>query len=190
MFVFDPHDRSNALPPHDPDYRSLAMKWQRCPPSLKEAFERAFTGGLVDPDKRVQATLWCSLFERLKDSVTTCDNCGVEMIVDAASLSDEPTACWRCGTTKGTSLAFVIQNKSGTRSTRLPVFAESKVRRAHVAETASDAERNELSGRGHEASREAEGLGFAERRSRHLGRHAPRRRQTAVGARTRDTAKC
>jgi serine/threonine protein kinase len=95
VFVFDPEDSSNQLP-SDPDYDTARERWNWCPAELKDMFTRAFTVGLMNPDRRVTEGEWQNLFARLQDRIVSCPGCRAENFTcDPAGR----VSCWHCGKT-------------------------------------------------------------------------------------------
>lgn len=92
VFVFDPENPANRLPP-DPDYSLARERWQYCPGDLQELFIRAFTDGLHDPNRRVTEGEWQNLFSAIKDRIVSCPACRAENFTGP----DGRTApCWHC----------------------------------------------------------------------------------------------
>jgi len=92
VFIFNPKDRSNALP-NDVEYTTAQKRWSYCPPSLQKLFTHAFTEGLQNPDKRVTEGEWCKLFLRLKDGAIDCPSCRAGNLWDAEASQ---LKCWHC----------------------------------------------------------------------------------------------
>lgn len=92
VFIFDPNNKRNQLP-KDPDYASIGIRWDYCPPSLKEMFIRAFTVGLVDPKRRITEGEWQREFLQLRDSIVPCPHCRAENFDEHVR---QGTACWHC----------------------------------------------------------------------------------------------
>ena len=91
VFIFDPENEENRPVPgfHDNAIRN----WGLYPGYLKALFERAFTEGLHQPERRVREGEWMEAFGRLRDGIWYC-TCGVENFLDTEV---EKTVCWRCG---------------------------------------------------------------------------------------------
>ena len=92
VFVFDPGNPANRLPP-DPDYATARERWEYCPPDLKETFIRVFTDGLQDPDRRVTEGEWQNLFSGIKDRIVICPRCRAE---NFALPDGTMPSCWHC----------------------------------------------------------------------------------------------
>lgn len=77
-----------------PGFHDNAIRnWGLYPGYLKALFERAFTEGLHQPERRVREGEWMEAFGRLRDGIWYC-TCGVENFLDTEV---EKTVCWRCG---------------------------------------------------------------------------------------------
>ena len=100
LFIFDPHDTSNAPVPgiHD---NALAF-WRIYPQFLRDLFTRAFTAGLRDPlHGRVRESEWRGAMVRLRDTIFYCPHCSLENFYDADALKargGRPGLCWSCAT--------------------------------------------------------------------------------------------
>ncbi|HLM57605.1 MAG TPA: hypothetical protein VK422_15975 [Pyrinomonadaceae bacterium] len=100
LFIFDPHDQSNAPVPgvHD---NALAF-WRIYPQSLRDLFTRAFTAGLRDPQHgRVRESEWRGASVRLRDAIFYCPHCSLENFYDGEALrarGGRPGLCWSCAT--------------------------------------------------------------------------------------------
>ena len=100
VFIFDPHDNSNAPVPgfHD---NALAF-WRIYPQFLRDFFTRAFTAGLRDPlHGRVRESEWRGAMVRLRDAIFYCPHCALENFYDADALKaggGRPGLCWSCAT--------------------------------------------------------------------------------------------
>jgi eukaryotic-like serine/threonine-protein kinase len=93
LFIFDPDDSSNAPVP---GYHNNALEfWGVYPQFLRDAFTKAFTVGLRDPDARVRETEWRGTTVRLRDAIVYCPMCGRENFVDP-DAQGSTIACWSC----------------------------------------------------------------------------------------------
>jgi serine/threonine protein kinase len=97
IFIFDPHDRSNAPVPgyHD---NALAI-WPIYPKFLRDLFTRAFTTGIADPlHGRVRESEWRAAMVRLRDAIAYCHHCAAENFYDREALaaSAAEPICWSC----------------------------------------------------------------------------------------------
>ena len=92
VFIFDPNDKSNALP-KDPDYEIASDRWKICPPALQSYFVRAFTNGRHCPEQRVTEGEWMKLFRQMKDRLIHCPKCRAENVWDP---SGPLSLCWNC----------------------------------------------------------------------------------------------
>jgi len=117
LFVFDPHDDSNA--PDPAIHASVLEYWSFYPRYIREDFVRAFTVGLVNPPQRVREGVWRSHLSRLLDSVVVC-KCGRENLTD----DGQPMRpCWSCRSEIPTPVRIsfgqrVLVLNAGTRVTR------------------------------------------------------------------------
>ncbi|HET7690624.1 MAG TPA: hypothetical protein VFK41_09610 [Nocardioidaceae bacterium] len=91
LFVFDPHDDSNA--PDPVIHGAVLQYWPMYPQFLRDDFTHAFTVGLRDPAGRVREGVWRSHLSRLLDGVVMCA-CGRENLTDDGVPL---RACWSCG---------------------------------------------------------------------------------------------
>jgi serine/threonine protein kinase len=98
LFIFDPHDHSNAPVPGQHDNAILA--WPIYPRFLRDLFTRAFTTGLHDSEHgRVREGEWRAAMIRLRDSILYCRACGAENFYDGDALrasGGAPSNCWAC----------------------------------------------------------------------------------------------
>jgi DNA-binding helix-hairpin-helix protein with protein kinase domain len=127
VFVFDPFNRSNALP-DDPDYATARERWEYCPPAIRETFIRAFTDGLDDPDRRVTEGEWQAVFSRVKDSIMTCPQCRAENFSDS---NQKIIRCWHCHKSLVSPPALLIHRPGN--ETRLALSLGTTIRRRHIA---------------------------------------------------------
>jgi eukaryotic-like serine/threonine-protein kinase len=80
LFIFDPHDSSNAPVP---GYHDGALRfWPIYPQFLRDLFTRAFTVGIRDPKQRVRETEWRQAMAALRDAIMPCPHCGAENFHD------------------------------------------------------------------------------------------------------------
>ena len=97
LFIFDPHDTSNAPVPGE-QINPLAL-WPIYPQFLRDLFTKAFTKGLQNPNMRVSEHEWKKSMVRLRDSIMYCGNCGRENFYDAHSIKQSGGKvgyCWGC----------------------------------------------------------------------------------------------
>ena len=80
VFVFDPKNRSNALP-DETGYRHVATHWSILPSQLRALFTKAFTTGLTRPNQRVTEIEWKQMFTQLISQRHVC-KCGAENFWD------------------------------------------------------------------------------------------------------------
>ena len=126
VFVFDPGDRSNALP-EDADYATARERWNYCPMDLKETFVRAFKDGIRDPDRRVTEGEWQSLFSRLRDTLMTCPSCRAE---NFSEPGQDTIVCWHCGTRLAAPPSLLIRRPGG--NSVLVLSLGTVIRRRHI----------------------------------------------------------
>jgi serine/threonine protein kinase len=105
LFIFDPHDPSNAAQPRAVDPTGEAgdnalAYWPIYPRFLRDLFVRAFTDGLHDPEHgRVREGEWRAALAQLRDWIVDCPSCTAECFYDTAALrarGGQPPNCWRC----------------------------------------------------------------------------------------------
>jgi serine/threonine protein kinase len=132
VFVFDPENPANALP-RDPDYATAKERWHYCPQELQETFIRAFTDGLVDPNRRVTEGEWQNLFSRIKDSIIVCPKCRGE---NFSGTNGERVKCWHCHTPLVSPPAIIIQRTGGDICLLLSLGAT--IRRRHIGQSSAN----------------------------------------------------
>jgi serine/threonine protein kinase len=96
VFIFDSNDRSNE--PVAGHHDNAIALWPIYPKFLRDAFTRAFTQGVRDPNGRVSANEWRAAMVRLRDSILYC-RCESENFYDAEALrasGGKPGPCWSC----------------------------------------------------------------------------------------------
>jgi len=106
LFIFDPTDHSNEAVSRIEDRLGEAGAnaldfWPVYPQFVRDAFLKAFTQGLHDPEHgRVVETVWRGLMVRGRDAIVYCSNCTAENFRDPeqikASGGKQPP-CWSCG---------------------------------------------------------------------------------------------
>lgn len=98
LFIFDPHDHSNAPVPGYQD--NPLILWPIYPQFLRGLFTRSFTDGLRDPDNgRVRENEWRTALVRLRDSIFYCPHCKAQNFYDVEALKlsgGKPAPCWQC----------------------------------------------------------------------------------------------
>jgi len=116
LFIFHPQDAQNSAVPRalDPAGEAGANAleiWPLYPQFLRDAFVKAFTSGVSDPEHgRVTEGEWRSVLARLQDSLLTSCACKKENFFDPAELnasSGYQKPCWNCG--KVPALPFRLQ---------------------------------------------------------------------------------
>lgn len=127
VFVFDPENPANRLPP-DQDYAIARERWDYCPPDLQDLFIRAFTDGLNDPSRRVTEGEWQSLFSGIRDRIIACPRCRAENFLDQ---SGRPHACWNCHTPLPRPPLLIVHRPSGEIS--IALSNGTTLRRRHVS---------------------------------------------------------
>lgn len=127
VFVFDPGNPANRLPP-DPDYATARERWDYCPPDLKETFIRALTDGLHAPDRRVTEGEWQNLFSAIKDRIVICPRCRAE---NFSGPDGRMRPCWHCRSPLVPPPLLRIQRPSG--DVTLSLSSGTTIRRRHVS---------------------------------------------------------
>jgi hypothetical protein len=130
VFIFDPENAANRLPP-DPDYNIARERWAFCPPRLKAMFVRAFTEGFSHPERRVTEGEWQNLFRSLKDSIITCPACHAENFTNGDSRG---VFCWHCRQTLARPPFLIIHRPGG--DTRLALSPGTNILARHLAPAA------------------------------------------------------
>jgi DNA-binding helix-hairpin-helix protein with protein kinase domain len=126
VFVFDPDNTTNILPP-DPDYAIARERWGYCPEDLKIAFTRAFSEGLRDPGRRITEGEWQNLFSDIKDRIILCPKCGAENI----SCRDRESECWHCHTRISRPPTLIIRRPTG--EIQIALGLGSQILRRHIS---------------------------------------------------------
>jgi eukaryotic-like serine/threonine-protein kinase len=129
LFVFDPDNPANRLPP-DPDYATARERWEYCPQDLRETFIRAFTEGLRDPGRRVTEGEWQNLFSAIKDRIVICPRCRAE---NFSGPSGGMRPCWHCHAGLVSPPVLRIQRPYGDLV--IALSAGTTIRRRHVSLT-------------------------------------------------------
>ncbi len=107
VFVFDPHDRSNALPNED-GYRAVPAHWNVLPTFMRRLFTRAFTKGLHEPAARVTDLEWIHAFSKMKDLRYICPDCHAENFYDPEETGQQ--LCWNQQCTLQFPLKLALKN--------------------------------------------------------------------------------
>jgi DNA-binding helix-hairpin-helix protein with protein kinase domain len=110
VFIFDPADRRNSLPP-DPDYETAGKRWGYCPASLRSLFTRAFTEGIREPRRRVTEGEWQRLFLQLSDGIIPCPRCRAENIWEPGGKA---FSCWNCSAPIPLPPKLVVTTSAGS----------------------------------------------------------------------------
>jgi serine/threonine protein kinase len=93
LYIFDPRDTRNSP---DPDHHANAIFMNRIlPRRLKQTFEKAFVGGLKDPNKRVVESEWQIVLSEILNTLGHCSSCGQEVFLDGFFPASRYT-CWAC----------------------------------------------------------------------------------------------
>lgn len=78
VFLFDPDDSRNR--PHPAHQPGPALRWQHCPPRLRELFLKTFGPGLHDPARRVRESIWRAQLDQAIDDIVVCARCGQDQM--------------------------------------------------------------------------------------------------------------
>jgi len=127
VFVFDPENPANCLPP-DPDYAIARERWDYCPQDLKDMFLRAFTEGLTDPGRRVTEGEWQGLFSAIKDRIVVCPRCRAENFLDTEGTA---APCWHCHSSVPQPPSLVIRRLPG--EVAIALSNGTTIRRRHIS---------------------------------------------------------
>ena len=95
LYIFHPTDTRNRP---DPEFHANALAYNDVyPKALRDIFERAFTEGVNKSERRVEESLWRSLFISIRDQIVICNHCGAELFYDLDKVKNgRPTTCWAC----------------------------------------------------------------------------------------------
>jgi DNA-binding helix-hairpin-helix protein with protein kinase domain len=127
VFVFDPDNPANRLPP-DPDYATARERWEYCPQELRDTFIRVFTDGLRDPGRRVTEGEWQNIFSSIKDRLVRCPKCRAE---NFARTDGRTQACWHCHAPLISPPLLRIERPVG--DTTLALSSGTTIRRRHIS---------------------------------------------------------
>jgi len=120
LYIFHPTDKRNAP---DPEFHANAYAFHEIyPKSLKDVFERAFTVGINEPEKRVEESVWRSLFISLRDNIVDC-NCGAECFYDIEKMKKGiAEKCWACQSELVAPARMKINNEIIILSPRVKLY--------------------------------------------------------------------
>jgi len=109
LYIFNKTDTSNAP---DPEFHANAYAFHEIyPQKLKDTFEKAFTVGINEPEKRVEESVWRSLFIALRDNIVICNKCGVELFYDIEKVKNgNSITCWGCQSEASIPVRMKINN--------------------------------------------------------------------------------
>jgi DNA-binding helix-hairpin-helix protein with protein kinase domain len=95
LFIFDPqNDDNKPVPGVHPNPLKL---WPLYPDYIREAFVRAFSEGVRDPDKRVTEHEWKKLLVRFRGEIWYCLSCGEEFFVHQLQVKEDRVfSCKKC----------------------------------------------------------------------------------------------
>ncbi|OQW93051.1 MAG: serine/threonine protein kinase, partial [Beggiatoa sp. IS2] len=113
LFIFDPQDASNR--PVQGLHDNAILHWAIYPPFLREAFVKAFTQGLHDPQHgRIRESEWRVILVQLRDSILYCGHCGAENFYSAELLNSKGplNPCWSCQKTLRVPLRIQIDKQT------------------------------------------------------------------------------
>ena len=94
LFLFDPASEANGPLAGTHDW--VVARWKAMPAFLRELFVRSFTVGLLAPEARVLESEWRAAMARLRDAITPCPTCRLEIPFDVPTAAATP-ACPLCG---------------------------------------------------------------------------------------------
>jgi DNA-binding helix-hairpin-helix protein with protein kinase domain len=108
LFVFDPHDTSNAPVPEL--HGSVLSNWGLYPEQIHRLFVQAFTVGLTDPvNGRVRESVWRSALSQLRDVVMRCPACAKESFWRADVRGSR---CWSCDRVLPDPVRLIVDGRS------------------------------------------------------------------------------
>lgn len=137
VFIFDPNNRSNALP-NDPEYATPSRRWNCLPKSLQDKFIQAFTVGLTNPDKRVTEGEWRNLFVEMEDCIVPCPHDAAENFWHE---HQNGLSCWYCH--KSISVPPRLLVKSSTGQKYIVLNRDTQIKAKHINPFVSDQEAEE-----------------------------------------------
>lgn len=120
LFIFDPHDDSNA--PDPAIHGAVLAYWPLYPEYIRADFTKAFTVGLREPGQRVREGVWRSHLSRLLDGIVVC-SCGRQNFTDDGTPVGP---CWSCHSAIPSPVRLRIANRV------LVLSVGTKVTRHHV----------------------------------------------------------
>lgn len=96
VFVYDPKNKSNR--PVKGYQDNVIIYWDVYPQIIRDLFTKAFTDGLVYPNKRITEKQWLDAFANLITGIMECPDCGAEVFFDEHKLTTGiGHSCWNCG---------------------------------------------------------------------------------------------
>jgi serine/threonine protein kinase len=121
VFIFDPTNDSNR--PVRGTHSAALHNWPRMPKFIQDAFTRAFTEGLHDPNRRLRDNEWISLFSKLRDGLFTCPSCGQETLFDQDVVnSDRAMECFWCRSRLQTPMRLRVGNEVLSISPEMHIY--------------------------------------------------------------------
>lgn len=95
VFIFDPVDKSNKAlrGVHD----NAIIFWSLYPEYFKKLFVKAFTDGMINPNRRVQEVEWQRAFIQMLNNIMVCPDCGAENFYNEMKEKQMVNhICWGC----------------------------------------------------------------------------------------------
>lgn len=130
LFIFDPHDDSNAP---DPRYhKNVLSLWPIYPRILHDKFTQSFTDGLRDIRCRVRENEWRSTLVELRDTLYRCRHCNEEVFYEAPQSAAAPKLCWKCNASLDAPLRLRIRDSKRNADTVVAIGPDAKLYPHHV----------------------------------------------------------
>ncbi len=130
VFVFDPDNDSNR--PVRGIHDNVIKFWESYPTYIKEAFVKAFTEGLRDPEKRLTENDWQTLLMRMRSETIQCSMCGKTNFAHLFEKSDSRTyKCMNC-------LEEIPTIVIGNRKWRTPLYKGAKIYECDIHSDSND----------------------------------------------------
>lgn len=94
-YIFHPSDHSNRPVPEEHD-NAILYGQKIYPPDIMLLFEKAFTFGVSQPQRRIRLTEWQKVILALLERLVVCRICRNHAFLGPDLAA---TTCWKCGTT-------------------------------------------------------------------------------------------